>query len=150
MGTSEPLFLFWATRAVHSPFEPPTKIYDKAKELVEQIDDENQVFFAKRAIYYAQLLFIDDPIGRVMKLVQKKDMYHDMLIVFTSDNGADNCGNNYPLKGVKNSMWDGGIRSSAFASGGALPKNVRGKRSNSLIAAWDWYATFAHLAGEDP
>ena len=38
----------------------------------------------------------------------------------------------------------------AIASGGFLPKAVRGTKTEGLMAGWDWYATFAALAGEDP
>ena len=58
--------------------------------------------------------------------------------------------NNYPLKGGKMNNWEGGIRGAAFASGGWLPQSQRGIKYGGLIALWDWYATFAHLAGVDP
>jgi arylsulfatase I/J len=35
----------------------------------------------------------------------------------------------------------------AFAAGGVLPKEVLGTKQEGMIAAWDWYATFARLAG---
>jgi len=59
-------------------------------------------------------------------------------------------GNNWPLKGGKEANWEGGIRVNALASGGFLPKQVRGKKIESLIGIWDWYATFCALAGVDP
>lgn len=58
--------------------------------------------------------------------------------------------NNHPLKGGKMSNWEGGVRVNAFASGGLLPKQVRGTKQEGLMAGWDWYATFAALAGVDP
>jgi len=48
------------------------------------------------------------------------------------------------------SNWEGGIRANAFASGGLLPTAVRGTKQEGLVAGWDWYATFAALAGVDP
>jgi len=38
----------------------------------------------------------------------------------------------------------------AFASGGFLPEAVRGTKNDGLMAGWDWYATYAALAGVDP
>jgi len=48
------------------------------------------------------------------------------------------------------SNWEGGIRVNAFVSGGLLPQNVRGTKSEAFITIHDWYATFSALAGVDP
>merc|ERR1719343_1249722 len=85
-----------------------------------------------------------------MNALRKRKLYNSTLIVFTADNGAQPGGNNYPLRGSKWSSWEGGIRACAFVSGGFLPAEGRGTVQEGLVAAWDWYATFAHLAGEDP
>merc|ERR1740121_1141039 len=83
-------------------------------------------------------------------------MFNNTLIVFTSDNGGPiyrkgSVGaNNFPLKGGKASNWEGGIRVNALASGGFLPPKVRGTKQEGLMAGWDWYATYAGLAGVDP
>ena len=58
--------------------------------------------------------------------------------------------NNFSLKGGKVSDWQGGVRVNAFASGGYLPKNMRGKKSDGYIHIADWYSTFSSLAGVDP
>ena len=82
-------------------------------------------------------------------------LWENTLVVAHADNGGpiyaagDAGANNWPLKGGKMSNWEGGIRVNALAAGGALPPHVRGTRQEGLIAAWDWYATFARLAGVD-
>ena len=48
------------------------------------------------------------------------------------------------------SNWEGGIRGNSFASGGFLPEAVRGTKFDGLTTIWDWYGTFASLAGVDP
>ena len=89
-------------------------------------------------------------------LEENENMWGTTLVVFASDNGGPvyNNGtpgaNNYPLKGGKMSNWDGGIRVPCFVSGGAVPLPKRGTTTPMLSALWDWYATFAYLAGLDP
>ena len=53
------------------------------------------------------------------------------------------------MQGSKFSNWEGGIRTNAFVSGGFVPQAMRGSTSTELIALWDWYATFAVLAGQN-
>ena len=55
-----------------------------------------------------------------------------------------------PLRGGKFSNFEGGIRTLALVAGGALPAARRGAVDERLVAAWDWYATFAGLVGLDP
>ena len=137
-----PLFLFWATHTVHGPLQP--KDADLAR--FEKVITDS----AGRAKYHSMVGAIDSAIGRVVALLKQRGMYNDTLIAFASDNGGPlPSANNFPLKGGKFSNWEGGIRVAAFASGGLLPPAVRGTASAGLMAGWDWYRTFASLAGAD-
>jgi len=99
---------------------------------------------------------LDDMIGAVVTSLKSRDLFNNSLIVFSSDNGGPiyqngSAGaNNWPLRGGKMSNWEGGIRVNAFASGGAIPGALRGSRTQEYITLWDWYATFAAVAGVDP
>ena len=72
-------------------------------------------------------------------------------MVFSSDNGGreDNefGGNNYPLRGMKFTDFEGGVRVASFVSGGLVPSKRRGSIEPSLIHITDWYSTFSYLAG---
>lgn len=58
---------------------------------------------------------------------------------------------NYPLRGGKYSMFEGGIRVNAFMSGGFVPDVVRGTKQEEMIHIADWYRTLAEgIAGVDP
>ena len=72
-------------------------------------------------------------------------------MVVSADNGGAPCrGSNYPLKGCKSTLFEGGVRSLAFANGGLLPAKMQGKTSEGFIHIADWYTTFCKLAGVDP
>ena len=46
--------------------------------------------------------------------LRRTDQYRDTVIVFMSDNGGADRGSNWPLRGGKNSVWEGGTRTPAF------------------------------------
>ena len=98
--------------------------------------------------------YLDDVVGELVQALKTKGMWDNLLFVVSSDNGGpvnSHAGaNNYPLKGGKNTDWQGGIRVNAFASGGYLPARMRGKVTEGYIHIADWYATFCALAGIDP
>ena len=132
---------------VHSPLQVPNPQLQK----FDFIDDR------ARQIYHAMVWWIDEAIGNVTTALKAKPgMWENTLIVAHADNGGpiyySGCcgGNNFPLKGGKLSNWEGGIRANAFASGGLLPKSVRGTNLEGLMAGWDWYSTYCHLAKVDP
>lgn len=55
--------------------------------------------------------------------------------------------NNYPLRGGKFTDFQGGVRATAFLSGGWLPAQLRGRRFDGYVHIADWYVTFGRLAG---
>lgn len=42
------------------------------------------------------------------------------------------------------------MRVNAWVSGGAIPASQQGKKLTGLTTIWDWYRTFAAIAGVDP
>jgi arylsulfatase A-like enzyme len=93
---------------------------------------------------------VDDNLGEVIRAVQARGLWEKTLVVFQADNGGPigfpTGGNNFPLRGGKASSWDGGFRTPAFVSGGALPPQLRGATYAKATMISDWYATFCKLA----
>jgi len=147
---SKPLFIFWAPHAVHDPLEVPKEYLDRFSAYGPPHGR------SERQYYLAIVAWIDEAIGKAIELLRSRGMWDDTLVVVSSDNGGPMYeggragANNWPLKGGKETNWEGGIRVNAFVSGGALPSHARGTKSDGLSAVWDWYATFAKMAGVDP
>jgi len=101
---------------------------------------------------YANMLhMLDEAVGNVTDALKRTGLWDNTLVVFTADNGGIGKGNNHPLRGSKHDPWEGGVRATAFITGGFVPSKLRGTDSgNKLVHVTDWYPTFCALAGVDP
>ncbi|MGC9326007.1 MAG: sulfatase family protein [Candidatus Hinthialibacter sp.] len=82
---------------------------------------------------------VDRGVGRILESLQKKDLLQNTLIVFMSDNGGGLCSRNDPLRGYKESLWEGGLRTPCiFSWPGVLPA---GRISHQAVITMDVVAT---------
>ena len=141
-NTEDPFFLYLPLHNVHSPFQAPDEwlnVYPK-----------NSTCDIRRT-YQAMVSVADNITGHVVEWLKKKKMWDNTLIVVSADNGGAQCmGSNYPLKGAKTTFFEGGVRVLAFASGGLIPEDMKGKSTDGFIHIADWYTTLCKLAGVDP
>merc|ERR1719464_1504894 len=86
-----------------------------------------------------------------MKSDESGNLWEDTLFIVSSDNGGDTSHemSNFPLKGAKSTLWEGGIRATAFVTGGALPEDRRGLSMDALMHVSDWFPTLCSFAGID-
>ena len=91
--------------------------------------------------------------------LKQKNMYDNSLFIFTSDNGgptttSDGIGAiNWPLRGGKHSIWEGGTRAisviSTSSNSNLLSPHVKGKEYHGLMHGVDWLPTLSDIAGYD-
>jgi arylsulfatase A-like enzyme len=70
------------------------------------------------------------------------------MIFFASDNGGERFSHNWPLRGSKGDVLEGGIRVPTIVS---WPGRLRGQQvDHEPVVTMDWTATFLELAGAKP
>jgi arylsulfatase B len=96
---------------------------------------------------------LDDSVGAVFEALDSKNMLQNTIVVFLSDNGAPtvglfhNWGSNYPLRGIKDTLFEGGIRTVACIWSPLLVQSSR--VSTDLIHITDWLPTLFTAVGGD-
>jgi arylsulfatase A len=108
---------------------------------------------APHAAFAAMITRMDRDVGRIVDLLRARGLSERTLVIFTSDNGPHKEGGADPdffnssggLRGIKRDLYEGGIRVPMIASWpGVIPG---GSTSDEPAAHWDWFPTFAELAG---
>ncbi|XP_065306096.2 arylsulfatase J-like [Dermacentor albipictus] len=145
---SKPLFLYLAHQATHGgvgpePIEAPRENVAK----FPYIDEDD------RKVYAGMTDALDQSVGIILEALEEASMLRDIIIVFSSDNGGaptgpiSNRGMNWPLRGAKGTLWEGGIRAAAFLWTAELLQ--RRRVSYQLMHITDWLPTLYSAAGGD-
>ncbi|MGJ8672098.1 arylsulfatase [Rubritalea sp.] len=145
-ATETPFFAYIALNAPHAPLVAPEKYTKRFRELG---------YDKGTAGRYGMIENIDDNFGKLLENLEKWNALDNTIVIFMTDNGATHLSGklngkklkhfNANLKGGKNSPDEGGTHVPAFWQWkGVLPENVD---VDSLTAHFDFYPTFAELAG---
>ncbi|KAJ8890447.1 hypothetical protein PR048_009956 [Dryococelus australis] len=143
-----PMFLYLSHLAPHTgnpsqPFQAP----DDEVARFSHIDDP------ERRLYAAMVSRLDKSVGEVVSALRAKGMLENSIVVFMADNGAptfgihSNRGSNWPLRGMKESPWEGGVRGAAAIWSPLLASTQR--VSSQLMHMCDWLPTLYSAAGLD-
>ncbi len=149
----KPFFLYTAFSVPHYPVQEPEEWTAPYKGKIANHD---------RLIYAASMTHMDHAIGRIIKAVENKGISEETLIVFISDNGAQDdwiarhneyenrhgpyevLGDNRPLRDWKGSLYEGGIRVPAAAF---WPGKIGRSKVRQAAHAMDLMPTLAAVGG---
>ena len=154
-----PWFIYVPFHAVHTPVDAPDE-YQRLYDGVKFHDDpEKQNSRLRMAAMVSQL---DAKIGQFVSALEQTGQRSHTLIVFTSDNGGiESLQNAYigdvghsplnsendPLRGQKNTLFEGGTRVCAFAN---WPGQLAPRKVKTPMHVVDWFPTIASLIGYKP
>ncbi len=101
------------------------------------------------SVQEAGMAQLDDNVGRVMEHLRQRGLDRNTILVFTTDNGAENFtwpdGGNTPFAGGKGTALEGGIRVPMIVRWpGRVPA---GTVQNGLMSGLDWFPTLLAAAG---
>ncbi|MDN3686260.1 sulfatase-like hydrolase/transferase [Cyclobacterium jeungdonense] len=151
----KPFFLYLAHHVPHYPLDEP-------KKYLSLYDDRPQMH-PSRKLFAASVSHLDEGIGKILQALEETGQRENTVILFLSDNGGQKSwsstdqyrgkyadkphvvlGNNFPLRGWKGDLYEGGIRVPGIINWeGRLPS---GKISVPIHMS-DWLPTLLEISG---
>ena len=98
---NRPFFLYLATNAPHDPLQVADDLVAPYRRL--GLDEET-------AKTYAMVENADTNIGRVLSALERRGLEKNTIVIFLTDNGPQRARYNAGMRGVKGSVYQGGIR----------------------------------------
>jgi arylsulfatase A-like enzyme len=100
-------------------------------------------------VYEAGMAQLDDIVGSVMQYLKDNGLEDNTIVMFTSDNGAENFtwpdGGQTPFAGAKGTVMEGGFRVPCILRWpGHVPAD---SVQNGIFSGMDWFPTFLAAAG---
>jgi len=148
-GTDRPFFVSFWPFSVHSPFQAKKSLTAKYQRLKEPAQPQ------QNAVMAAMIEELDTSLGILFEGLKAAGVWRNTVVLFMSDNGgvdwmsqapgAPMATSNYPLRGGKGQISEGGIRVPLIVS---WPEQMpAGQVSDQLVSSEDLFATILHIAG---
>jgi arylsulfatase A-like enzyme len=136
----EPFFLSLHYTAPHFPWQAPGD-GPTGPEIVGNHDSGSLQTYAR------MVQSLDAGVGRVLRSLETSGVADRTIVVFTSDNGGERFSYQWPLRGTKTELWEGGIR---VPTAVRWPAGLRRRRVSTPALSMDWMPTLLSLAGLSP
>lgn len=159
----EPWFCYVPFTAVHRPTKAPEEWINKYSD---NKYDTDPVRDRSYKVYAGYTSHMDYSVGRFLETLKMINQLDNTIVVFASDNGAETTdktgdtnlypgrqerrprtGSNYPLRGEKGQLYEGGIRTPGAIS---WPGHFKPGKVKEPIYIADWMPTFASLLDVEP
>jgi arylsulfatase len=149
---SNPFFCYLAFNAPHTPLQVPDSYYQKYKNIDPSsgFEDDERPFSimsekekedARKV--YAMVSNIDDNVGKLLKLLEKLKIAENTIVIFMTDNGPQQTRYVAGMRGLKGSVYQGGVRVPFYLRYPALFK--KSKDVETTAAHIDVLPTLAEL-----
>ena len=157
-----PLFVYLSLQEVHAPLEetpdePSRAACVGAPPVPSPLGPKVTAF---RHTLCEMAANVDSFLGDFVSRLEAKGMWNHTLFWLTTDNGGMTYGSaalglppvavgvssNWPLRGGKTTLFEGGVRGVSFVSGGIVPVTARGTTVEGLMQHVDVPLTMAKLA----
>ena len=140
LNDSAPLFMYLAMQDVHEPVQAPERYVSLQHKSIKD---------NTRRIYAGMVSALDDAMLNLTRTLKEVGMWENVVLVISNDNGGWNGygGLNYPYRGHKTTLWEGGVKGlGAIVAPGLIQQ---GKRYSNLMHVTDWLPTLSEAAGID-
>jgi len=145
----KPFYMQYWQFSVHAPFNAKEELIEYYRPKIDPDDPQ------RSPTYAAMVHSLDDAVGSLLDAIDKAGIANSTAIVFVSDNGGNmydavdgtSPTSNFPLRGGKATMYEGGIRVPCIVVWPGVTK--AGTRSDEVIQTCDFYPTLLNLLGID-
>ena len=148
------MFLYVSLQAARAPFDDENN-GGLEDSYLEEIDAEDANSYINKKVegnvqkqYFKSVAVMDKTVENIYNALDDVDQLDNSYIIFASDNGG--CptagGRNYPLRGTKGSLFEGGTKVESFVYSPLFSSKVQGSTYSNVFHVSDWFPTILDMA----